>query len=178
VTAHTIGVVALAIMRAFHFMNRTGGCSCGWLHMHADVVVCEHEQGRHVCLCPCLQDIGETGIGPNTMARCSQCRIPLRIVVLSWRTGLQISVGFVFFGDCFNHAGGSVTVPCTPVKGVHNGCWMASQQDVERTAGIDAFEPYVTTVVNTFKNDRRVRWWEVRTNDWWMRPHACAQRPR
>jgi hypothetical protein len=53
-----------------------------------------------------------------------------------------------------------LTSPCQPVKGVHNGCWMASPQDVERTT-VDRFYPYVTDIVREFKSDERVAWWEV-----------------
>ena len=83
----------------------------------------------------------------------------------------NISVGFVFFGDCFNHAGGSVETQCTPRKGVHNGCWMASPQDAERV-GADAsngYAPlasYVTSTVTKFKNHPRVQWWEVFNGEW------------
>lgn len=71
-------------------------------------------------------------------------------------------VGFVFFGDCFNHAGANLTHQCLPVKGRHNGCWMASPQDFERTRGsYDKFQAYVTSTVARFKDDARVQWWEV-----------------
>lgn len=78
----------------------------------------------------------------------------------------NISIGFVFFGDCFNHAGGNVSTQCTPVKGVHNGCWMSSPQDVERE-GANAsnnyapLQPYVTSTITKFKDHPSVRWWEV-----------------
>jgi len=36
----------------------------------------------------------------------------------------NLTVGFVFFGDCFNGVGGSLESQCVPQKGVHNGCWM------------------------------------------------------
>ena len=78
----------------------------------------------------------------------------------------NISIGFVFFGDCFNHAGGSVTTQCLPHKGVHNGCWMASPQDVERQ-GANAsnnyapLQSYVTSTISRFKDHPNVRWWEV-----------------
>ncbi len=44
--------------------------------------------------------------------------------------------------------------------GVHNGCWMASPQDAERSNVLD-FQAYVETVVTHFVNDTRVRWWEM-----------------
>jgi hypothetical protein len=72
--------------------------------------------------------------------------------------GMQ--VGFVFFGDCWIQDGGNVSTPCVPKKGVHNGCWYASPQGSERTT-IDRFEPYVTTLIKAFKDDKRVIWWEI-----------------
>jgi hypothetical protein len=69
-------------------------------------------------------------------------------------------VGFVFFDDCWNHVGMDLSRPCQPVKGVHNGCWMASPQDIERTS-VERFKPYVTHVVSRFLKDERVAWWEV-----------------
>ena len=75
---------------------------------------------------------------------------------------LGVSVGFVFFGDCFNKVGGSVAEQCTPHKGIHNGCWMTSPQASERAGvnasnGYAAFAPYVRTTVARFKDDPRVR---------------------
>ena len=73
----------------------------------------------------------------------------------------NISAGFVFFDDCWNHAGASLDAPCVPHDGRHNGCWMASPQDAERTAGIAPFESYVHDTVGRFAKDPRVRWWEI-----------------
>ena len=73
----------------------------------------------------------------------------------------NVSVGFVFFDDCWNHQGASLDVPCTPQPGDHNGCWMASPQDVERQNGTEPFRAYVTQTVQRFRTDRRVRWWEI-----------------
>eukprot|EP00927_Polykrikos_kofoidii_P012849 TRINITY_DN15577_c0_g2_i1.p1 TRINITY_DN15577_c0_g2~~TRINITY_DN15577_c0_g2_i1.p1 ORF type:complete len:560 (-),score=80.06 TRINITY_DN15577_c0_g2_i1:8-1513(-) len=70
------------------------------------------------------------------------------------------TAGFVFFDDCWNHAGADLREQCVPKKGLHNGCWMASPQDIERT-NVDRFKPYVTDIVNTFKEDKRVAWWEI-----------------
>jgi len=70
------------------------------------------------------------------------------------------TAGFVFFDDCWNHAGADLDKPCIPKKGKHNGCWMASPQDVERT-DVDRFKPYVSDIVGTFKGDARVAWWEI-----------------
>jgi hypothetical protein len=73
-----------------------------------------------------------------------------------------IKVGFVFFGDCFNHNGGNTSVQCTPHKGHHNGCWMASPQDVDRPpAPFLPLKPYVVTTIGRFKSDQRVQWWEI-----------------
>ena len=71
-----------------------------------------------------------------------------------------MGIGWVFFDDCWNRAGADLARPCVPRKGVHNGCWMASPQDVERTS-IGRFEPYVRDLVSTFRADRRVLWWEI-----------------
>ena len=73
-----------------------------------------------------------------------------------------LGVGFVFFDDCWSGSGADLDKPCVPRKGVHNGCWMQSPQAVERTS-IDRFKPYVTDVVSSFKDDKRVLWWEVCT---------------
>lgn len=43
---------------------------------------------------------------------------------------------------------------------MHNMCSMASPQDVERTS-IDRFKPYISDIVNTFREDKRVVWWEI-----------------
>lgn len=69
-------------------------------------------------------------------------------------------VSFTFFDDCWNHAGANLSVPCTPVKGRHNGCWMAAPQDVQRTS-IDRFKPYVYNTVRHFASDSRIAFWEV-----------------
>jgi len=71
----------------------------------------------------------------------------------------NITVGLVFFGDCFNHVG-QLNNTCQPKKGTHNGCWTASPTDAERTS-IDRFKPYVTDVVKRFGQDRRVAWFEI-----------------
>ena len=71
----------------------------------------------------------------------------------------NISVGFVFFGDCWGHTG-TLDQQCMPVKGTHNGCWKASPFDAERT-NITRFEPYVTTIIRRFGQDHRVVWWEI-----------------
>jgi hypothetical protein len=78
----------------------------------------------------------------------------------------NISVGFVFFGDCFNHAGGSATQQCVPKKGVHNGCWMASPQDAERVGanasnGYAPLKSYVTSTITKFKDHPSVVMWEI-----------------
>ena len=76
----------------------------------------------------------------------------------------QIKVGLAFFGDCFDHAppGGGLALAeaCVPVKGRHNGCWLSSPLDAERTS-VGRFEPFVTGVVSRFANDSRVAWWEA-----------------
>jgi hypothetical protein len=69
-------------------------------------------------------------------------------------------VSFVFFDDCWNHAGASLEEACTPVKGRHNGCWMAIPQDVDRTS-VDRFKSYVYDTVYRFADDDRVAFWEI-----------------
>lgn len=95
----------------------------------------------------------------------------------------NITVGFVFFDDCWNHQGGSVAKQCTPRKGVHNGCWMASPQDANRVGSnaSNAYTPlkaYVSTTVAAFKSDPRVQWWEVfnepRRDNWSLGLRAAA----
>jgi len=71
-------------------------------------------------------------------------------------------LGFVFFDDCWNHTGLNLSSPCKPVKGKHNGCWKASPQMEERNQrGITGFMDYVKDIVQTFKSDPRVLWWEI-----------------
>ena len=69
-----------------------------------------------------------------------------------------VGVGLVFFDDCWNHDGLDLESTCVPEDGKHNGCWMASPQESERAAGVDAFEDYVKTVAGAFKDDPRVFW--------------------
>ncbi len=72
----------------------------------------------------------------------------------------NISVGFVFFDDCWASSGASLDAQCVPVKGRHNGCWMTSPQTADRTS-VARYEPYVTSIVARFARDPRVLWWEV-----------------
>eukprot|EP01063_Lacrimia_lanifica_P017661 TRINITY_DN2469_c0_g1_i1.p1 TRINITY_DN2469_c0_g1~~TRINITY_DN2469_c0_g1_i1.p1 ORF type:complete len:529 (+),score=224.63 TRINITY_DN2469_c0_g1_i1:61-1647(+) len=81
-----------------------------------------------------------------------------RFLGLASKHGLR--TGFVFFDDCWDHSGADLDAPCVPRKGVHNGCWKSSPQDVERTS-ISKFEPYVASTVARFASDPRVQWWEV-----------------
>ena len=69
-----------------------------------------------------------------------------------------LGVGFVFFDDCWNHAGASTTVQCQERPGLHNACSMASPQDKDRT-NITRFEPYITDVIKAHAKDKRVLWW-------------------
>jgi hypothetical protein len=71
-----------------------------------------------------------------------------------------MKASFAFFDDCWNHAGANLTVPCVPVKGRHNGCWMAAPQDVDRTS-VERYKSYVSTIVSTFKDDGRIAFWEI-----------------
>ena len=72
----------------------------------------------------------------------------------------QMTAGFVFFDDCWAHSGASLSVACVPRKGLHNGCWVAGPQDVDRTSTA-RFSPYVAGVVGAFATDKRVAWWEI-----------------
>jgi len=72
----------------------------------------------------------------------------------------NIRAGFVFLDDCWSDANATIPDSCVPQKGVHNGCWKTSPQAIERTS-VDRFQPYVTTIVNKFANDKRVAWWEI-----------------
>ena len=69
-------------------------------------------------------------------------------------------VGLVLFDDCWNKEGANLTKPCVATKGMHNGCWMTSPQQHERTS-IARFEPYVRDIVTTFGRDKRVLWFET-----------------
>ena len=69
-------------------------------------------------------------------------------------------VGLVFFDDCWNTEGANLTKPCIAKKGVHNGCWMTSPQQHERTS-VARFEPYVRDIVTTYGRDKRVLWFET-----------------
>lgn len=71
-----------------------------------------------------------------------------------------MTVGFVFFDDDWRGSGVNLTTVCTPVQGVHNGCWIAGPQAVNRT-DVDRFEDYVSKLVARFAHDKRVAWWEI-----------------
>lgn len=77
---------------------------------------------------------------------------------LSAASKAGLGVGFVFFDDCWNHAGASTTVQCRPQPGIHNGCSMACPQDIERT-NTSRFKPYIKDIIGAFANDSRVIWW-------------------
>ncbi len=71
-----------------------------------------------------------------------------------------IRPGFVFFDDCWNHKGVTLS-PQPPVKGRHNGRW-AALQDAERNEGnLPKFRAYVQDIVQAHRDDTRVLWWEV-----------------
>ena len=61
-------------------------------------------------------------------------------------------VGLVFFDDCWSHIGANLSRPCLPRKGVHNGCWSASPQDVDRST-IGRFEGYVSDIVKSHRTE-------------------------
>ena len=68
--------------------------------------------------------------------------------------------GFVFFDDCWQHSGANLSQTCTATQGIHNGCWYAAPQDVDRN-GTARHADYVSQVVAAFKTDARVAWWEI-----------------
>ena len=87
---------------------------------------------------------------------------------LTMAHGHNLGVGFVFFDDCWNHAGASTTVQCQERAGLHNACSMASPQDAERT-NTSRFEAYVTDVIKAHAKDPRVLWWGM-----FNEPHKTA----
>lgn len=74
--------------------------------------------------------------------------------------GHNMTAGIVFFDDCWQHAGANLSQTCITKQGVHNGCWFAGPQDIDRT-DVARFEPYVTSIVKAFASDHRVAWWEI-----------------
>jgi len=71
-----------------------------------------------------------------------------------------IKPGFVFFDDCWNHAGITIETP-PAVDGRHNGRW-AALQDIERKdENMPKFKAYVQTVIAAHCDDKRVLWWEI-----------------
>lgn len=82
---------------------------------------------------------------------------------LTLATSHGFQAGLVFFDDCWAGScpnGCNATVPCVPTKGRHNGCWVQSPYMADRT-NVTRFQPYVQAVVNAFKADPRVLYWEV-----------------
>ena len=46
----------------------------------------------------------------------------------------NVRIGLVLHDDCWNAAGASLLHECMPTPGLHNGCWMRSPQDADRTS--------------------------------------------
>jgi hypothetical protein len=73
-----------------------------------------------------------------------------------------IKPGFTFFDDCHRHEGIYLDRPTEPVKGYHNGRWAASPQDRDRDINnLERYKPYIQEVIQKYKNDNRVLWWET-----------------
>lgn len=79
---------------------------------------------------------------------------------LGTATANGFKTSFVFFDDCWGGAGASLTTPCVPVEGRHNGCWFQSPQIADRT-NVTRYQPYVYDTVRRFGRDPRVAFWEV-----------------
>ncbi len=72
-----------------------------------------------------------------------------------------IKPGFVFFDDCWQHSGITLTQK-PPVDGLIGGNWAACPQDVERTdENLPKFKAYVQDVIRAHRTDDRVLWWEI-----------------
>ena len=81
-----------------------------------------------------------------------------KFLVICDRAGIK--PGFVFFDDCWNHAGISLkTEPAVP--GRHNGRWAAVQDIDRKDENLPLFESYVSNIVSRYRTDSRVHWWEV-----------------
>lgn len=73
-----------------------------------------------------------------------------------------IKPGFVFFDDCWNHAGIEFGPQEPAVDGRHNGRWAACPQDRERTdEHLPKLKAYVQEIIRAHREDGRVLWWEV-----------------
>ena len=71
-----------------------------------------------------------------------------------------IKPGFVFFDDCWNHAGITIETP-PPVDGRHNGRWAALQDAERKDENMPKFKAYVQAVIGAHREDKRVLWWEI-----------------
>ncbi|MCF7730388.1 MAG: glycoside hydrolase family 127 protein [Akkermansiaceae bacterium] len=71
-----------------------------------------------------------------------------------------IKPGFVFFDDCWNHAGITIDTP-PPVDGRHNGRWAALQDAERKDENLPKFKAYVQAVIAAHRDDQRVLWWEI-----------------
>lgn len=71
-----------------------------------------------------------------------------------------IKPGFVFFDDCWNHAGITLDTPAA-VDGRHNGRWAALQDAERKDENLPKFKAYVQAVIAAHRTDKRVLWWEI-----------------
>lgn len=69
---------------------------------------------------------------------------------------------FVFFDDCWNKVARPGTQP-VPKVGVHNSGWVQDpgQPASEDTANFPELKKYVTDILTTFKNDKRILAWDL-----------------
>ena len=70
---------------------------------------------------------------------------------------------FVFFDDCWNAESEYGPQP-EPRPGVHNSGWVRDPTQslrADTTALYPVLEAYVKDVLNTFKNDSRILWWDL-----------------
>ncbi|WP_143822981.1 cellulase family glycosylhydrolase [Mucilaginibacter sp. MD40] len=73
----------------------------------------------------------------------------------------HIKTMFVFFDDCWN-AGAKIGKQPTPKTGIHNSGWLQDPGNRLGKPGQEAMlEAYVTDILNTFKNDKRILLWDL-----------------
>ncbi|GAA4314924.1 hypothetical protein GCM10023149_11310 [Mucilaginibacter gynuensis] len=73
----------------------------------------------------------------------------------------HIQTIFVFFDDCWNATPKAGKQP-EPKTGTHNSGWVQDPANIEtKPADYPALQKYVTDVLNTFKNDKRILLWDL-----------------
>ena len=71
----------------------------------------------------------------------------------------ELRVGLVLFGSG-PQGNASTTTRCEPRKGLSNGCWKASPQNVDETS-IDRYKAYVEGIVGAHATDARIAFFEL-----------------